>query len=236
MDNSPIVCGCQAGLSCGSHRLSRRGFIVAGTLAGAFVGLGQGRALAQQAITPDQALQRLKDGNRRFADHQMTSLEEDLGLLKQNNAGGQAPYAAVLACADSRVPVEMVFDETIGRLFVTRVAGNMATAEIIASLEYGAAVLGTRIIVAMAHSSCGAVKATIDAKPVPGQISVLYRYIRPAVDQAGPNLEAAAKANAKIQANLLRKSSPVLADLIKKKQLAVVAAYYDVATGVVNWL
>src|SRR5437762_987448 len=116
------------------------------------------------------------------------------------------------------------------------VAGAIATSEIIASLEYGAAVLGTKAIVVMSHSKCGAVKATIEGKAVPGQISALYRSIRPAVDQAGPDLEAASRANAKIQVGLLSKSSPVMADLIKKKQLKIAAAHYDIATGKVAWL
>ncbi|MBI1779558.1 MAG: carbonic anhydrase [Proteobacteria bacterium] len=222
---------------------SRRHFLrtsLAGAAAGALAGVGIGlfprAAQAQNNISPDAALQQLMDGNQRFAEHRLTSFEEDLALLKQMSVEGQAPFASVLSCADSRVPVELVFDQTIGRLFVARVAGNIATAELIASLEYGAAVLGSKAIVVMGHSSCGAVKATISGKPVPGQISVLYRYIRPAVDQAGTDLEAVSKANAKIQARLLRESSPVLAELIKKKQLKVVAAYYDVATGKVAWL
>jgi carbonic anhydrase len=106
----------------------------------------------------------------------------------------------------------------------------------IASLEYGVGVLGTKAIMVLGHSNCGAVKASIDAKPVPGQISALYRYIRPAVDQAGPNVDAAVKANAKIQAALLRESSPVIADALKKSQLRVVAAYYDLASGKVSVL
>ena len=142
----------------------------------------------------------------------------------------------MLSCADSRVPVELVFDQTIGHIFVTRVAGNVAPAEIMASLEYGAAVLGTQVIVVLGHSGCGAVKATIQAKDVPGQISALFSHIRPAVDQAGPDLEAAAKANAKVQATLLRQASTVIAGLVKEKKLKVVAAYYDLGTGVVSLL
>ena len=92
----------------------------------------------------------------------------------------------MLSCADSRVPVELVFDQTIGHIFVTRVAGNVATSEIIASLEHRAAVLGTKVILVMGHAGCGAVKATIQGAEVPGQISALYPHIQPAVDQAGP--------------------------------------------------
>jgi carbonic anhydrase len=185
-------------------------------------------------MTPDAALQAMMDGNKRFTQAQLTSFNEDLKELKEKTAEGQAPFAALLSCADSRVPVELVFDQSIGKLFVCRVAGNIATADLIASLEYGAAVLGTKAIMVLGHGNCGAVKATIDAKAVPGQISTLYRSIRPAVDQAGPNLEAASKANAKIQAGLLRTSSPVLAEMIGKGQLKIVGAYYDVASGAVT--
>jgi carbonic anhydrase len=193
-------------------------------------------ALAQNAMTPDAALKELADGNRRFAAQQMVSINEDLKLLKEKTVAGQAPFAAVLACADSRVPVELVFDQTIGRLFVTRVAGNIATPELIASLEYGVAVLGVKAIIVLGHASCGAVEAAIAGKPVPGQISALYAPLRPAVQQAGQNLEAAIKANAKIQAGLLSEASPVLAEHIKNGQLKIAAGYYDLGTGNVTLL
>jgi carbonic anhydrase len=193
-------------------------------------------AQAQTQMTPDAALQAMMDGNKRFTQGQMTSFNEDLKMLKEHTAEGQAPFAAVLSCADSRVPVELVFDQSIGHLFVCRVAGNIATADLIASLEYGVAVLGAKAIMVLGHANCGAVDATIKAKAVPGQISTLYRSIRPAVDQAGANLEAATKANAKIQAGLLATSSPVLAESIKNSQLKVVAAYYDLASGAVTLL
>jgi carbonic anhydrase len=166
----------------------------------------------------------------------MTSFAEDFDILKAKTVDKQEPFAAVLSCADSRVPVELIFDQSIGHVFVTRVAGNIATTPIIASLEYGVAVLGTKAIMVLGHANCGAVKASIEAKAVPGQISALYRYIRPAVDQAGPDLEAAIKANAKIQAGLLRQSSPVLAGHIKENQLKIVAGYYDLSSGKVTLL
>lgn len=129
---------------------------------------------AQSTLTPDAALAELMAGNGRFVNRNITSDAQDLTILKQNNAEKQEPFAAVLSCADSRVPVELVFDQTIGHIFVTRVAGNVATSEIIASLEYGAAVLGTKVILVMGHAGCGAVKATIQGAEVPGQISALY--------------------------------------------------------------
>ncbi len=151
------------------------------------------------------------EGNKRYMSGKLTAHDHDLAILKQHTEEKQEPFAAVLSCADSRVPVELVFDQSIGHIFVARVAGNFITPEIIGSLEYGAAVLGTKVILVMGHANCGAVSAAIKGKEVPGQISALYPHIQPAVDQAGTNLEAATKANAKIQATLLakhRRSSP----------------------------
>lgn len=175
-------------------------------------------------------------GNKRYVAQTMTSFGDDLDILRQHTAEKQEPFAAVLSCADSRVPVEILFDQTIGHVFVARVAGNICTPEIIASLEYGAAVLGTRAIVVLGHEGCGAVKAAIAGKEVPGQISALYAPLRIAVERAGPNPEAAIKANAQIQASLLSTASPVLAGLIAQGQLKVVAGYYSLADGSVALL
>jgi carbonic anhydrase len=192
--------------------------------------------LAQSNLSPDAALGQLMEGNQRFIGGSLTAHEEDLAILKQHTIEKQEPFAAVLSCADSRVPVELIFDQSIGHIFVTRVAGNIVTSEIMASLEYGAAVLGTKIILVVGHGGCGAVKATIQGKSVPGQISALYPYIQPAVEQAGVDLEAAIKANARMQANLLRQASPVLSGLFKEGKLKVVPAYYDIGSGKVTLL
>jgi len=220
---------------------SRRQFLqmgAAGTLAGLLTsGLELTAPLparAQSNLTPDAALAELMEGNKRFTTGKSTAHDHDLAILKQNTVDKQEPFAAVLSCADSRVPVELVFDQSIGHIFVTRVAGNVITPEIIASLEYGAAVLGTKVILVMGHSNCGAVSATIKGKSVPGQISALFPHIQPAVDQAGPNLEAATKANAKIQATLLSQASTVVSDLVKESKLKVVAGYYELGTGAVT--
>lgn len=188
-------------------------------------------ARGQTTLAPDAALQRLMEGNGRFVSGKLDSFAEDLAILKQNNVAGQEPFAAVLSCADSRVPVELAFDQSIGHVFVARVAGNVCTPEIIASLEYGAAVLGTAVIMVLGHSGCGAVKAAMAGKAVPGQISALYAPIRQAVERAGQDLEATIKANAQIQADLLRTASPVVADLMKQGKLKVVAAHYDIGNG-----
>ncbi len=193
-------------------------------------------ASAQSKLTPDQALAAVMDGNKRFTSGKLQSFDEDLGIIRQHTEEKQEPFAAVLSCADSRVPAEIIFDQSIGHIFVCRVAGNIITPEIIGSLEYGAAVLGTKAILVMGHSHCGALKATIQGKEVPGQISSLFPHIQPAVDQAGSDLEAAIKANAKIQAMLLRQSSTVIAGMVKSGDVKVVAGYYDLGSGVVSLL
>ncbi len=190
--------------------------------------------LAQINLTADEALKALLDGNERFISERLTSFDEDRKILRDHTVDKQEPFAAVLSCADSRVPVEILFDQTIGHIFVTRVAGNVATPEIIGSLEYGAAVLGTKVILVLGHASCGAVKAAIQGKDVPGQISSLFPHIQPAVDQAGSDLVAATKANASIQAGLLTKASPVLGPMVKEGKLKIVAGYYDLVTGKVT--
>src|SRR5262250_3247246 len=120
---------------------SRRAFVVrtlGGAATAATVGLTRDFAVsAQTALSPEAALQQLIDGNRRFAEGRMTSFNEDLEILKTKTAEKQEPFAAVLSCADSRVPVELIFDQSIGHIFVTRVVGNLVTPEIIGSLEYG---------------------------------------------------------------------------------------------------
>ena len=250
-DIHPVNSDPNSGCACTAHAgrtrradlaipgLARRRFLAAGAataLAGGGAILAASGARAQSTLSPAAALDQLMAGNARFVGNRLASFQEDLDILKAGTVESQAPFAAVLSCADSRVPVELVFDQSIGHVFVTRVAGNVATPEVMASLEYGAAVLGTRAIVVLGHQSCGAVKAAIANKAVPGQISALYRPLRPAVEQGGGDVEAVAKANARIQADLIATSSPVIADLIKQGALKVVAAYYGLASGKVTLL
>lgn len=193
-------------------------------------------AAAQTSMTPDAALRALSDGNARYVARHLQSFAEDLSVLRDRTETKQEPFAAILSCADSRVPVEVIFDQSIGHLFVTRVAGNVATPEIIASLEYGAAVLGTPLIMVLGHAHCGAVKAAIGGNEVPGQISTLYAPLRQAVDLAGPDLERTIKANALIQAKLLGSASPALSGMIRTGKLKIVAGFYDLASGKVEVL
>jgi carbonic anhydrase len=213
------------------------------TLSGAVVGIAAqvgvdfvspARVKAQTDLSPDAALKELLAGNQRFAGNQLTSIEQDLAILKEHTVGKQEPFAAVLSCADSRVPVELIFDQTIGHIFVTRVAGNFVTPEIIGSLEYGVIVLGVKTLLVLGHTSCGAIKAAMKAEAVPGQISTLYPPLRQAVEQSGGNMEKAIEMNAKIQAELLRTSSTVIREAIKAGRVNVEAGVYDLATGKVT--
>jgi carbonic anhydrase len=221
---------------------SRREWLVAsGALAGA-LWLGRAApAIAREGapdpspagLTPAQALQQLLDGNRRFAAGEARGPHRSLARVREL-AGDQKPFAAILSCADSRVPVELLFDQGFGDLFVVRTAGNVAAPQEFASLEYGAAVLGVKLLLVLGHSSCGAVKAAISGKAVPGQISVLYQHIRPAVDSGGGDLARTIAANVRFQAATLAQASPVLAELVQQGRLQVAGGVYSLATGAVT--
>jgi carbonic anhydrase len=203
--------------------------------------LGQGLvsappAIAQKNITPDEALRQLMLGNERFVSRKRTSPNQDVVRLNEV-ANGQKPFAAILGCADSRVPSEIVFDQGLGDLFVCRVAGNVATPEEIGSLEFGTAVLGAKVLIVMGHERCGAVDATLKGASVPGQIGSLLDAIRPSLAKAkglaGDPLENACKANIAYQIEQLKKS-PVLTELIAAGKLKIVGGYYDLDLGTVS--
>ena len=209
--------------------------IVAGAAGAAAFDVAAPAALrAQSNLTPDAAVKELVAGNIRFAANQLTSIQKDLEVLKNRTAEKQEPFAAVLACADSRVPVEMIFDQTIGDVFVTRVAGNLVTPEIIASLEYAVAVLGVEIILVLGHTNCGAVKAAMTAGAVPGQISALYPPLRRAAEESGGDFAKAIAINSRVQAELLRTSSTVIREAIAKAKVKVISGVYDLGTGKVT--
>ena len=212
-------------------------FSLAGLTTSSARGLYQAqRDVIQRPQSPERAIDLLVEGNQRYVAQKLISFQEDLDILKADTEEHQEPFAAVLSCADSRVPVELVFDQSIGHVFVARVAGNIATPDTIASLEYGAAVLGLKAILVLGHTNCGAVKATLAGKAVPGQISTLYQYIHPAIAGANGDLTTASRQNAVLQASVLRETSPVLAELVKQKKLAVRAAIYDVGSGKITML
>lgn len=188
-------------------------------------------------ITPDQALQKLMEGNNRFVTEKRAKPNQARERLLEV-AESQAPFAALLGCADSRVPSEIVFDQGLGDLFVCRIAGNIATSEEIGSLEFGTMVLGAKVIMVLGHSRCGAVKSAIEGGRFPGQIGSLIGNIKVGVERAerqpGTNkLETAIKSNVAYQVELLNQSS-ILGELLDKKMLKIVGAYYNLDTGKVE--
>lgn len=197
------------------------------------------RVAQNKDITPDEALNRLIEGNNRFINEKRISPHQTRERLIEVSES-QAPFAALLSCADSRVPSEIIFDQGFGDLFVCRIAGNIATSEEIGSLEFGTMILGAKVIMVMGHARCGAVKAAIEGGRFPGQIGSLVSSLRVGAERAarepGTNkLESAVKANVLSQVETLSSSS-ILGDLIDKKQLKIVGSYYDLATGKVSLL
>lgn len=191
--------------------------------------------ISNQNFTPAAALDELLAGNQRFASQ--TAKHPHQGAFRlQEVARSQKPFAAILGCADSRVPVEVLFDRGLGDLFVVRVAGNVATPEEIGSLEY-ATLLGIKLILILGHERCGAVTAALANQPVPGQIGSIIEQIKPAIaetkGQAGDPLKNAIIANVRHQIATLS-SSPVMSDLIQTGKLKIVGGYYDLDTGIVT--
>jgi len=185
-------------------------------------------------LTPNEALDRMMAGNGRFVRGETTEPRRTLARVQELSAG-QSPYAAILGCADSRVPVELLFDEGFGDLFTVRVAGNVATPEEIASLEYAVAALGSQVVMVLGHSSCGAVTAAVEGNPVPGQISSLFQHIAPNVP-AGSTIDQAVRANARHQAAVLRGASPVMRDALAAGTLVIQPAIYSLENGRVELL
>lgn len=188
--------------------------------------------------TPDAALAKLMEGNARYAAD--NAHEREFSARRAATALGQAPFAAILGCADSRVAPELAFDQKPGDLFIVRVAGNFVTKDGLGSLEFGSAVLGAKIIMVLGHTECGAVQATIGAlksgNQLPGHIAGLATAMKPGIEPViktdpAQLLAKATVANVKYNVAQLEKSSPILAELIAKKQLRVVGGVYDLATG-----
>ncbi|WP_026099951.1 carbonic anhydrase [Fortiea contorta] len=187
-------------------------------------------------VQGNQALKRLLDGNQRFSQQNRKYPDQSLARL-QSVAKAQYPFAAILGCADSRVPTELIFDQGIGDLFVVRVAGNVATDIAIASLEYATSVLGSQLIVVLGHRRCGAVAAALKNEELPGKLGLIVDSIKPAVEpvkKISANLnENAVLANIKYQSAKLRQSS-ILQQLLQENKLQIVGATYDLDTGKVT--
>ncbi|MBN3923558.1 carbonic anhydrase [Nostoc sp. NMS4] len=189
------------------------------------------------SISPNEAIRRLLDGNQRFIHQKRQYPDQSLEHLRLV-AKAQYPFAAILGCADSRVPAEIVFDQGLGDLFVVRVAGNVISDTVIGSLEYSTAVLGSQLIVVLGHKRCGAVAEAIKNEPLPGRIGLIIEGIKPSIERVkfrtGDNMQDAVIANIQYQTEKLQESSTILAKLLREAKLKIVGACYDIDTGKVS--
>ena len=184
----------------------------------------------------DEALQRLAAGNARYVTNSMTGEGRDSGRRAQL-VTGQAPWAIVLSCADSRVAPEIAFDTGLGDLFVVRVAGNVANTSSIASIEYAVAHIGTPVIVVLGHQSCGAVTAAIAGGDNGYNLNHLLAHIEPAkAESSDPSVDGVVKTNAELTARELGGRSPIIADAIQSGKLRIVPAFYSLEDGSVSLL
>ena len=194
-------------------------------------------------MTPELAIKELIEGNLRFRKHE--HITRDFMDEVQVSATKQYPYAIILGCIDSRVPVEILFDQGVGDLFITRIAGNFENNDILASMEYACKVVGSKLIVVLGHENCGAVKATCDNLEL-GHITDLINNIKPAIHLTkikgvlnSKNKEAVnaiAKTNVKLTIKRILDKSPILSDMNTKGSIKIVGAYYKVSTGEVAFM
>lgn len=189
-------------------------------------------------MTPDEALEQLKEGNRRFAENRPDHPHQTPGW-RIEVAAGQHPFAQILTCSDSRVVPEILFDTGIGDLFVIRVAGNIVDDAVIGTLEYGAAQLEIPLTVVLGHTCCGAVTAAAGGR-TGDHIATLLDSLRPAVDAArgmpGDLVENAVRANVRAEVRILRRSRPTLFKLWSEGTVGIIGGVYDISTGRVEWL
>lgn len=197
-------------------------------------------ASAQTPATADQALEMLMEGNARYVSGE--TLPRDFAADRADLAEGQAPFAAILGCADSRVAPELAFDQSRGQLFVVRVAGNTLNTDNLASLEFSTAVLGAPLIMVLGHSACGAIAAAIDVvqndAELPGHLPDLIEPIKPAVeavlDQPGDLLTNAIEENVRLTVAQIAGAGPIVSAAVESGKVKVVGAVYDLATGKVE--
>ena len=198
----------------------------------------------QAALTPAQVLESLRRGNERFAAGKTHS--RDMLHDQQVTAAGQYPHAIILSCIDSRAPAEVIFDAGLGDLFNARIAGNIADADLVGSMEFACAVSGAKLVLVMGHTSCGAIKGACDHVEM-GNLTGLLQKIEPAVasvkDVPGePNsknkafVEAVAEANVRLTVARIRELSPILRDLESTGKIQVAGCIYDLDTGRVRFL
>jgi carbonic anhydrase len=190
-----------------------------------------------ERLNSEAALAKLMSGNKRY----IIAKQAHSNLTSERRAelkDGQRPIAIILGCSDSRVPPELIFDQGLGDLFVVRVAGNILDDVVLGSIEYAASHLGTSLLMILGHSRCGAIEATAARGSMEGHLPCLAAAIQPSLDEVkdkpGVLINNAAKANAKMIAAKLSLSAPILAERVNTGKLKVVAAFYDLNTGVVE--
>ncbi len=224
-----------------------------------FVALAAGMAFATSAsapaVSPDEALKSLMDGNQRYVENQMTGTKLCDLTTRTSLAKSQHPYAIILTCSDSRVPPEIIFDKGLGEIFVIRVAGNVPDPVVLGSIEYAAEHLGSPLVMVLGHERCGAVKATVDSKGKSTgskNIDAIVKAVAPSVKSAAKDcqackddkkcadtkkdefVECVVDANAKNVAASLTKNSKILNHLLHAKKIKIVAAKYDLDDGKVT--
>jgi len=195
------------------------------------------QAPAVAGIPKGRAREALLEGNARFrgGGEHATSWQEE--RVVKTGALGQSPSVGVLSCADSRVPVEIIFDQGVGDLFVVRVAGNSESETAAGTFEYGVSAIGVHAILVLGHTKCGAVEAAFNHKDLPGNMGSFTKVIRPALDGTNPsNLDAAVEANVRWQQARLLERSEILRDAVAAGRLDMLMAVYDVTTGEVRFL
>jgi|SRR5579872_2340527 len=199
----------------------------------------QHAAPASDTPTPDAVLADLKAGNDHHATKHYAHPHETAERQRELTAA-QHPHATVLACADSRVPPEIVFDQGLGDLFVVRVAGNIAADDELASIEYAAAHLSVPVVVVLGHEKCGAVTAAVEGGEAPGHLPALMKLLAPAVAKSngmpGDRVSNAVRLNVQMVVDQLRGSRPVLSELVAQNKMRVVGGVYSLDTGRVDWL
>lgn len=234
-----------------SSKILKRCLVVLGLMAG-LTSLAVASSHSEPAVSPDDALQKLMDGNKRYVENKMTSSKLCDLTTRTSLAKSQKPYAIVLTCSDSRVPPEILFDKGLGEIFVIRVAGNVPDPIVLGSIEYAAEHLGTPLVMVLGHERCGAVKATVDAKGKSSgskNIDAIIKQVAPSVKSAAKDcqsckddkkcaetkpaefVECVVDANAKNVAANLTKNSKILDHLLHAKKIKIVAAKYDLDDG-----
>jgi len=199
----------------------------------------------QSALSHNQIIDLLKEGNARFVNNKKS--DRNLNLQVEQTRAGQFPFATVLSCIDSRIPVETILDQGIGDLFSVRIAGNFVNDDILGSMEFACKLAGSKVLVVMGHTSCGAVKGACDGAEL-GKLTGMLKKIKPAVNAVENPIDASARTsanldfvnevarkNVELTIEAIRNGSEVLAEMEVKGEIKLIGAMYDVATGTVSF-